>query len=181
MKRIPVGYMITLLILLAVLVTGLLWFMRIDDERGTLAEGPIYISSGNILKGAFLEPFETAIIVLADGDWHSFTAQEEFSVGVGATYIREFLRLQGRAVSEIVLIIHNHFRNPHFSQGDKAECQRLVRYGFYGTFAMIHTPTRMVIKWEDGKEVEVGVLEEGDDGILGGGFTLDRFSREEGK
>lgn len=177
MKRIPWGLGISLMVTIAFLTTGVLMLLRIDD-RGTLAEGPIYISSGNIFQDAFTEPFETAVVVLDDGDWHSFTAQEEFSVGVGAAYIREYLRLQGRAVSEIVLIIHNHFRNPHFSQSDIAEYQKLVRYGFCGTFAMMHTPTGKIVKWKDGKEVEVV---DSDDEVIPPGFGLDKFSREEGK
>ena len=177
MKRVPWGYLIGLLLILAFVTSGILMLLRMD-ERGTLAEGPIYISSGNIFQDAFTEPFETAVVVLDDGDWHSFTAQEEFSVGVGAAYIREYLRLQGRAVSEIVLIIHNHFRNPHFSPSDIAEYNKLVRYGFRGTFAMMHTPSGKIVKWKDGKEIEV----EGADGDNLGfpGFAPDRFGREEG-
>jgi len=182
MKRIPWGYALVLLIVLGMICTGVLWLMRVDDP-GTLAEGPIYITSGNIFEDAFLEPFETAVIVLDDGDFHSFTAHEPFDTGVGALYIREFLKLQGRAVSEIVLVIHNHFRNPHFTPGDIAEYNRLVRYGFYGTFAMLHTPTGMVIKWEDGEEVDVGILDE-DEGFFGlppQSFGGNGDGKEEGK
>lgn len=172
MKRIPWGMVTPLLIVVACTI-ALLVFIDRAQSGGTFAEAPVYISSGNIYHDVFTEPYETVIVLLEGGDYHAFTTQEAFSIAIGATYIREFLRLQGRKVNEVASIIHNHYVSPSFSEADKREYQRLLRYGFCGRFLLYHTPTGRIKKLnEDGRGEWLGTLEEGE---FPGGFTLDKF------
>ena len=146
---------ILFLVAYSVAVVALLMALGVAKEN-SFADTTVYIQSGNVFKGTFTEPFESVMVVLESGDFFVFTTREEFSIGIGAGYIQDFLKLQGKSVAQGTLVIHNHFHHAHFTQADIRQYHKLRRMGFKGIFAIYHTPTGKVIKYEDGEEIEIG-------------------------
>ena len=118
-------------------------------------ERTVYVASGNIFDGVFGESFERLAIILYNGDFYSITTRDEFRIRVDAGYICEYLKDNGQDISDVVIMIHNHFARFGFSGADKLCYKQLVDKGFNGRFFIVHTPTGRFKEWDGEKEVSV--------------------------
>jgi len=109
----------------------------------------IYITEGNLFDNCFKEPFETVFIIMEDGKIYGFSAHLENTVGIGATFIRDFLKRKGYEISQISIIVHNHSHMPKLSYSDITVYRELVRMGFKGSYGIYHEPSRKVMLYKE--------------------------------
>lgn len=97
----------------------------------------VHIKNGNnIFKECFKEIVETIIFVLWDGTVWGITTYNEGSVEVSYEVTRELLKNAGVEISDIAIVIHNHFARPTFSPRDLRTLECLKRDGFNGSFCL---------------------------------------------
>ena len=90
-------------------------------------------------KGKFTDAVETIYVVMKDGQEFFVSGEHENKVRLSAEMIEKKLKqVEGKnyGMKDIDTIIHNHFRSPRFSSGDKKRYRRLKRFGFTGKFLM---------------------------------------------
>ena len=109
----------------------------------------IYITEGNLFDGCFKEPFETVFIIMGNGRIYGFSAHLENTVGIGALFIKDFLRNKGYEIDQIAIIVHNHSKMPHLSYSDICVYRELIRMGFKGFYGIYHEPSRKVILYQE--------------------------------
>lgn len=92
---------------------------------------------------------ETVIIRCYDGTLFGYTEEQEGSVFLRISWLKEKLRKQKKTMADIKIIIHNHL--PHrplctqFSPADRKQLQLLRNQGFDGMYAL----------WADGKIAQI--------------------------
>jgi len=106
----------------------------------------LYSSWLNLYAEPFKNPFETVIIITKKGDVFYFSNHLDSTVRLPLENLIQTLKQKNSKIEDIILIIHNHFRNPNPSPGDKAYLRSLINKGFHGFFGVYHTPTK-TIKW----------------------------------
>ena len=94
----------------------------------------------NVYRSIFREPVETVALI----DWDSgevleYTTMEELQVHIQDTVLRDSVRGQGFDLSDIDVVIHNHFRPRGFSLRDNQTYHFLCRNGFRGKFGIWYT------------------------------------------
>jgi len=107
----------------------------------------IYVMEGRLnWKDSFREPFEILYMILYDSQMIGFTTQEEYRVNVDVVFIEGFLLLKEKKISDIAIMVHNHFPMPFFSWSNGLFLKALKNKGFKGSFGVYHVPTD-TIKW----------------------------------
>jgi len=102
----------------------------------------VYVMQGRLnWKLSFAEPFEIIFLLLYDTRLIGLTTQDEHAVDVSVSFIEEFLEADGYGISDIAIVLHNHFRSSFFSWGNGLVLKELRRRGFKGSFGVYHTPT----------------------------------------
>lgn len=101
----------------------------------------LYISDWNIFADVFNDPFESCVMVLNDGKCIQFSTHDSDRIAAGL-YVFEFLlEKHGRTLNEVVIIMHNHFAIPRFSEPDIKTYNYLRERGFTGSFGIYITAT----------------------------------------
>jgi len=119
---------------------------------GTPAAGPqssdslsapelVSVAGGSVISGFFAEPFETLVFIFRDGSFLTFSTNEGGAVGVSISWVADTIKKNGRAVSDIILCVHNHFAPSGFSQADRGSYRYLRGRGFRGVFGIYYTAT----------------------------------------
>ncbi len=102
------------------------------------------ITTGNTYEPFFREPFEKAVFFFWNGSHIVFTTNNDYFIDAPASAYTDFIRKQGRAVSDVRTVVHNHFTPMSFSPGDERLYEHLKRLGFRGDFLIYHTATGKV-------------------------------------
>jgi len=101
----------------------------------------LYVSKGNIFDGVFKGPYEKCVFIMSDGMAYVFTTKDEKVVGGPlSVWIRSF-EYDGYGIEDVVIVMHNHFASPFFSDADKKTHTRLKMMGFNGSFGVYVTST----------------------------------------
>lgn len=112
----------------------------------------VYIIKGRMnWKDAFNEPFEIVFLVMYDTHLIGMTTQDEGTVGVSVGFIVEYLKADGYELTDIAIMVHNHFKMPFLSWGNGMVLKELRRRGFKGAFGVYHTSTDK-ITWAERNE-----------------------------
>lgn len=130
---------------------AILFLVNFSYTPQTLQEDVFIIKGRMNWKDAFNEPFEIVFLVTYDTYLIGMTSQEEHTVGVSVTYIMEYLKADGYELSDIAIMVHNHFSMPFLSWGNGMVLKELRNRGFKGSFGVYHTPTD-TIKWAERNE-----------------------------
>lgn len=111
-----------------------------------LSSDDLRVYRGNFSYGDFYkDPLEKLIVVFLDGDWFLFTTLNENTVDMNAWRCINILKLNGRDISEAIIVIHNHpIGFPRFTAGDKLFYHVISDYGFKGKFLLYHQPTKEI-------------------------------------
>jgi len=107
----------------------------------------VYVIEGRLnWKDSFREPFEVLYLILYDSTMIGLTTQEEHRINVTPTFIEEYLRLKEKKISDIAIMVHNHYASPFPSWGNGLFLKALRNRGFKGSFGVYHVPSD-TIKW----------------------------------
>ena len=107
-------------------------------------------SKYNIFIDAFNEPIEIIYFVFYNGDVHRFTTHDENEVAISVPVMVDTIKRDGNKISNVAIIIHNHWARPYFSDSDKRTYTYLKGKGFKGRFLLYVLPQRIIREW-DGK------------------------------
>lgn len=127
-------------IYLFILLGLLLFYVPLSNRADN-----VYVKEGNIWKEAFTEPFEILYVLCEDGDLYGFTTHDEKRVRITPLWLRDFLVSKGHEVSDIILIMHNHFGRPFMSSENMGFMKTMRRLGFTGVFSMIDTASGKIV------------------------------------
>lgn len=94
---------------------------------------------------AFSEPFEILYLIMYDTSGFGLTTMEEGRINITVTYLVEYLREEGYELSDIAIMLHNHFRIPRLSWEDERRLRELRNRGFRGSFGVYHVPSGKII------------------------------------
>lgn len=94
----------------------------------------------------FREAFETVIFVFRDGTAYAFTSSIDFGVLIPPAVIIGYFKRDGKEVSDLIIVIHNHIYPGGFSDKDKQFCRYLRSLGFKGHF-LLYGPRGTVIEY----------------------------------
>lgn len=94
---------------------------------------------GSLFNSWFTEPTEVCYLIMCDGSMYKFMSYESNKIKISIVRLEK----DGYKISDIALVIHNHFVLPHFSSNDKNIFRQLYHKGFRGKFLL----WRYKIKW----------------------------------
>lgn len=106
----------------------------------------LYHIINNIFYGTFDEPFETIAFITWRGTVILYTNQLAGKVVVPLEVIKMDLKFTGEDLTDVILIVHNHFGCPAFSPKDKEYYLYIKRNGFSGVFALWDTALNKMVK-----------------------------------
>lgn len=109
----------------------------------------VYVMKGRLnWKASFTEPFEVLYLVVIgknDTPLIGLTTMEEDRINVSVAFIEEFLKADGYELSDVAIMVHNHFKVPFLSWGNGLVLKKLRGRGFTGAFGAYHVPTDRII------------------------------------
>ena len=88
-------------------------------------------------------------MIFTDGTVMSFSTHTAYIIDVNITWIIDYIKTKGRKITDIVLIVHNHFGYPRFSRGDLLVLNRLRKNGFAGNFCVYLTDQKKTMCIKD--------------------------------
>ena len=113
--------------------------------------GDVYVTQRNIFNGAFRETFESCVMVLNNGDWIEFTTRDGDKIAANVSVVEILLTEYGATLGDVVIIMHNHFASPNFSEADIKTIRYLRGQGYTGSFGIYVTSTGKVYLYKDKK------------------------------
>ena len=120
-------------------------FDRADEELNRVVE------LNKFWGEQFKELIERVYVVMKDGKTFTIDSQDETGINLDVGVLDESLRgIKDKKynIKEIDTIIHNHFRRPTFSSGDKKQYMRLKKYGFTGKFLIYNHMREQVYEYK---------------------------------
>lgn len=106
----------------------------------------VYVMEGRLnWKDSFVEPFEILYLILYDSQMIGLTTQEAGRINVTPDFIEGFLLTKEKKISDIAIMVHNHFPSPFMSWGNGLFLKALRDKGFKGSFGIYHMPTDTLI------------------------------------
>jgi len=84
----------------------------------------------------FPDPTEKVCIIMKDKGIFRFTSYNEQRVYMSVKRVEKKLKKHDFKISDIEIIIHNHFYNCKFSESDKKQYRVFKRYGFNGLYLL---------------------------------------------
>ena len=103
----------------------------LPDDVVTVEETTIHVAKANLWDELGREPYERLMILYKDGTLYSMTQREPHKVAIPIDYLE---RVEGKATSDIIVIIHNHLGIGRASLADIALYHTLRNRGFAGFF-----------------------------------------------
>jgi hypothetical protein len=110
-----------------------------DGIEGNPSADSVLITSGNVFKSFFREPFESVVFIFRDGTFLTYSTQHDKAIEVPISWIAENIVQNGHSIPAILLCVHNHFTPVGFTPGDKDSYRYLRGRGFRGIFAIYYT------------------------------------------
>lgn len=113
-------------------------------------EVALYYGIDNIFYKTFDEPFESIVFLTWKGTVVLYTNHLSNQVCAPLDVLRADLKPTGEDLSDVILVVHNHFGNPFFShQGRRNDMKyfyNLKRKGFNGVFALWDTAQNKMVR-----------------------------------
>ena len=106
----------------------------------------VYVQRANTdWASAFSESFEILYLIMYDTSGFGLTTMEGNRINITIPWLEEYLAEEGYEISDIAIMIHNHFKVPHLSWGNGLVLMRLRERGFRGSFGVYHIPSDKII------------------------------------
>lgn len=110
----------------------------------------LYFAISNIFYKTFDEPFESIIFLTWKGTVVLYTNHLSNTVGAPLDVLKVDLKPTGEDLTDVILVVHNHFGSPFFSHQGRRNDMRyfynLKRNGFNGVFALWDTSQNKMVK-----------------------------------
>jgi mRNA degradation ribonuclease J1/J2 len=104
-----------------------------------------YVSKFNLFERVFKETTESILVQFRDGDVYVFTSLDIGGVAADPARILDNLtRREGKKISDIIQITHNHFSGRTFNETDDEFLRYFKERGFTGDFIIYHTESKKV-------------------------------------
>jgi len=132
-------YLITTLLFICLALLLSTQAERSQSAFSSFTSESVSVTGGSVISGFFREPFETAVFIFRDGSFLTFSTKDDKAVSVPISWVTESIENTGRAVSDIILCVHNHFSPSGFTTGDKDAYYYLRGKGFRGVFGIFYT------------------------------------------
>jgi len=116
----------------------------------------LYVSDWNIFTDVFTDPFESCVMVFNDGACVKFTTNDTDKIAIGVSVFEMLLGRADRTIDEVVIIMHNHFAKPTFSDVDIKTYNFLKGRGFKGSFGIYVTATGKIYLYKGVKDAGQG-------------------------
>jgi hypothetical protein len=114
------------------------------------ASESVSVTGGSVISGFFRGPFETVVFIFRDGSFLTFSTSDDKAISVPISWVVESIETTGRAVSDIILCVHNHFSPIGFTTGDRDAYYYLRDKGFRGVFGIYYTASGKFREMEGG-------------------------------
>jgi len=99
-----------------------------------------YVSKFNLFKIAFKDPTESILIQFRNGDIYIYSTLDIGGVTADPARMLDTLtRIEGKKISDIIQITHNHFSGRTFNETDNGFLRYFKAHGFTGDFNIYHT------------------------------------------
>lgn len=122
---------------------------KVDAEIGLLTllqrELVVYHAIGNIFQRSFTEPFETIMFLTWRGTVVGYTNHMAGQVSAPLELVNADLRLKGQDITDVILVVHNHFACSTFSPRDKKYYNHIKSKGFTGVFVLWDTARNKMV------------------------------------
>jgi hypothetical protein len=105
----------------------------IINNTARLGEGPLYIEKGNAWSSLGKDPVERVCVMFKNGDSYVLTQNEANHISFPLDY---FTEKEGKRISDVMCIIHNHLGLSRFSRQDVIFYNFLKTKGFRGFFLL---------------------------------------------
>lgn len=89
-----------------------------------------------MFKDGFTEPIEIFYVLMNDMKIYKFTSNYESRILFSVDYVEDELQSRGHEISNILVMIHGHWKSGRFSPSDIRVWRSLKRKGFIGHFYM---------------------------------------------
>lgn len=111
----------------------------------------VYVTEGQPCESYFTEPFETCVVVMYDLFTMTISTHEASRIGISVGTFIDYIERAGYKVSDIAVVVHNHFVPTSFTAADKATYQALKGRGFRGSFGIWYVTTKRFVAIEETK------------------------------
>jgi len=142
-------YLITTLLFICLALLLSTQAERSQSAFSSFTSASVSVTTGSVIFGFFREPFETAVFIFRDGSFLTFSTNDDKAVSVPISWVTESIENTGRAVSDIILCVHNHFSPSGFTPGDTDAYRYLRDKGFRGVFGIYYTATGRFREFEE--------------------------------
>ena len=142
-------YLITTLLFICLALLLSTQADRSQSASSSFTSESVSVTTGSVISGFFREPFETAVFIFRDGSFLTFSTSDDRAVSVPISWVTESIENTGRAVSDIILCVHNHFSPIGFTPGDKDAYHYLRGKGFRGVFGIYYTASGRFREFEE--------------------------------
>ena len=142
-------YLITTLLFICLALLLSTQADRSQSASSSFTSASVSVTAGSVISGFFREPFETAVFIFRDGSFLTFSTNDDKAVSVPISWVTESIENTGRAVSDIILCVHNHFSPSGFTPGDTDAYRYLRDKGFRGVFGIYYTATGRFREFEE--------------------------------
>lgn len=114
-----------------------------QEPEPTIAKFAIYQNIWEVIYSCYQEPIERCFVITWWGDMYSYTTGEEKRIS-NIPMMIEFLKGVGVEVSDIALIVHNHWGFARPSQENGRTYKYLKNLGFEGAFVIFSTSLKVI-------------------------------------
>jgi len=111
--------------------------------------GTLYVTMADLAKEIFRDQVERVVFITADLKIYILNSGEIERIAGPDSRVCEYLKEQGIKISNIALIVHNHFTPRRFTFRDTQTYHYFRNQGFRGLFAIYYPATGTVRVKED--------------------------------
>ena len=111
----------------------------------------VYITTDNMYADWFTDGVERCYLVLFNGTRMCFTSYDSDRIDAELDSMTTALENMGYTWKDVMLVIHNHFSLPRFSDADNRTYWRINAKGFHGAFSIYLTSSGKVITMQKEK------------------------------
>lgn len=102
----------------------------------------VYMGASNLWEKLFTEPVEMIFYLYPNGAIVGFSTYEYDRISGDINQQLEAMEKKGLKLSDVMIIVHNHFTPGSFSTPDRASITTMKKKGFRGIYGIYHTATK---------------------------------------
>lgn len=105
-----------------------------------------------IFEDKFIEPIESMYLLMEDMTLYRVTSNQEFTVNFDMEDLKKEMKKNGHTISDVMIIIHNHYTYRYFSPSDVRAWRSFKREGFTGNFYLYVTTAKTIYELREDED-----------------------------